>query len=342
MLVALALGTAGGAVFHALDMPLAWMLGAMCATTCAALAGLEVSVPTSARTGMIAILGIMLGSVFTPDIAARAEQWVGGLALQFLFVATVTVASLIYFRRVAHFDPVTAYFAATPGGLTVMVVTGEELGGDPRAISLVHAVRILVVVFVVPFYFRAVVGLDVPSVPAGMGTMSSLGLSDAGILALCGVLGYFLARRLKLPAAALVGPMGLSIAAHLGGLTAAQPPMELVALAQVVVGTGVGCRFVGVPLRQVRGLLGLAVGSSVMMLVFAGLFAFAAGSLSTASPTALFLSFAPGGLAEMSLIALALGIDTAFVSTMHVFRIVYIVMLAPLAFRLLGRERPGE
>jgi membrane AbrB-like protein len=341
VLVALALGTAGGAIFYALNMPLAWMLGAMCATTIAALAGIEVRVPPSARTGMIAILGVMLGSAFTPDIADRIGQWAGGLALQFLFVATVTGASLIYFRRVARFDPVTAYFAATPGGLNVMVIAGEELGGDPRAISLVHAIRILVVVFVVPFYFRVIVGLDVPSVPAGMGTMTSLGLSDAGILALCGVFGFLIARRLKIPAAGLVGPMALSIAAHLGGLTAAQPPLELVAVAQVVVGTGVGCRFVGVPLRQVGGMLGLAVGSSVMMLVLAGLFAFVAASLSTVPPTALFLSFAPGGLAEMSLIALALGIDTAFVSTMHVFRIVYIVMLAPLAFRLLGREREG-
>jgi membrane AbrB-like protein len=321
-------------------MPLAWMLGAMCVTTCVALGGVEMSVPGPARSVMIAILGVMLGSVFTPDIVARAAQWATGIALQFLFVATATLATLIYFQRVARFDPVTAYFAATPGGLNVMVLTGEALGGDPRTISLVHAVRILIVVAVVPFYYRVVVGLDVPSVPAGMADVASLGLNDAAILVICGLAGFVVAQRLKLPAAALVGPMVLSILAHLTGLTASQPPVEVVALAQVVVGTGVGCRFVGVSLRRVSGTMWLAVGSSVLMLVLAALFALVAGSLGSMPPTALFLSFAPGGLAEMSLIALALGIDTAFVSTMHVFRIVYIVLLAPLAFRLLRREPP--
>ena len=53
----------------------------------------------------------------------------------------------------------------------------------------------------------------------------------------------------------------------------------------------------------------------------------------------LVLSFAPGGLAEMALIALILGIDTAFVSAMHVMRIAIVVIGAPLVFRLAGRRK---
>ncbi|MBT7758307.1 MAG: AbrB family transcriptional regulator, partial [Rhodospirillaceae bacterium] len=44
----------------------------------------------------------------------------------------------------------------------------------------------------------------------------------------------------------------------------------------------------------------------------------------------------PGGLAEMSLIALALDVDTAFVATMHLVRILLIVTLAPIFFRAMG------
>ena len=51
----------------------------------------------------------------------------------------------------------------------------------------------------------------------------------------------------------------------------------------------------------------------------------------------LILAYSPGGLAEMSMIALALGIETAFVATHHVFRIGLIVITAPLLFRLLER-----
>ena len=51
---------------------------------------------------------------------------------------------------------------------------------------------------------------------------------------------------------------------------------------------------------------------------------------------ALLLAISPGGLAEMSLVALALDVDTAFVATMHLVRIVLIVTFAPAFFRALG------
>ncbi len=53
---------------------------------------------------------------------------------------------------------------------------------------------------------------------------------------------------------------------------------------------------------------------------------------------ALMLAFSPGGLAEMSLIAIAIGADAAFVATHHVVRIFLIVVIAPLAFKLMRRR----
>lgn len=336
--LALAIGAVGGAVFKLLNLPLAWMLGAMCLCTVAALGGAPVRVPPGLRATMVAILGVMLGSVFTPEIFARAGQWLGGVTLLVVYVGVTSLAVLLYMRKVAGYDPVTAYFAATPGGLNEMTIVGEAMGGDPRVISLTHAIRILVVVLAVPFYFRVIQGYEVPSSPVALGH-GELGAVDALVLGLCALAGYVLAVRLRLPAAQLVGPMLLSAAVHLSGLVRAAPPTELVAVAQVVVGTAVGCRFAGISLGEVRRIMVLGFGSTALMLAMAGLFA-KAGALAGAAPMALFLSFAPGGLAEMSLIALALGIDTAFVSTMHIFRIVLVVVVAPLAFRLLGAPRP--
>ncbi len=56
----------------------------------------------------------------------------------------------------------------------------------------------------------------------------------------------------------------------------------------------------------------------------------------------LTLAFSPGGLAEMSLIAIAIGADAAFVATHHVVRIFMIVVIAPLAFKLMRRGRGGR
>jgi uncharacterized membrane protein AbrB (regulator of aidB expression) len=40
----------------------------------------------------------------------------------------------------------------------------------------------------------------------------------------------------------------------------------------------------------------------------------------------------------MSLVALGLGIDTAYVATMHLVRVILVVIIAPLAWKAIGRK----
>ena len=106
--------------------------------------------------------------------------------------------------------------------------------------------------------------------PAARGPLGpafgALALSDDLVLAGCAI-GGPVARRLRLPAAWLVGPMVLSALVHLTGLTASRPPGLLIAAAQVVVGSFIGCRFAGLgaPLlgRIVLVAAGLATSNSL-------------------------------------------------------------------------------
>jgi membrane AbrB-like protein len=123
------------------------------------------------------------------------------------------------------------------------------------------------------------------------------------------------------------------------GWSNSPPPLELVALAQVVVGCSVGARFAGVPIKEVVSVMTASVGSTILMLLTSLLFAYAVHRLTDLGLEPLILAYSPGGLAEMSLIALALGIETAFVATHHVIRIGLIVISAPLLFRLFERWR---
>lgn len=341
--VALGLGLAacGGALAALAGLPLAWMLGALAATTVAAIGGLHVRVPDGLRAAMIAVLGVMLGSSFTPQIFADVGRWLYAPLVLIAYLALVAAAGVVYFRKVAKFDPVTAYFSAMPGGLSEMAVIGEEMGGDARTISLVHSVRILLLVLTIPLYFRFVEGLDVAALGPSA-ALSRIGALDAAILVGCGVVGFFGARRLRVPAAPLVGPMALSAAVHLSGLTVSAPPGPVVALAQLVVGAAIGCRFAGLDLRRISRVLTFGLGSAVGMIALTVALAAATSAVTGDEPFALALALAPGGLAEMSLIALALGADSVFVSAMHILRIAIIVSVAPLAARAIqGRRRPG-
>jgi len=345
ILFALAIGTAGGFIAHELNVPLAWMLGAMSATTAAAMLGLPVALPVAFRLAMLGVLGVMLGSGFAPEILDRIADW--SISLLGLAIYTLAVTGIVAFflRRFCGYDPITAYFSAAPGGLSEMVLVGSQYGGDERVISLTHTSRILLVVLALPFLMQIIFGYTPGPRPAAGAPFVESEVFDMLVLTFCGVAGFFAARLAKLPAAAVLGPMLFSAAVHMTGVTSAKPPTELVAAAQVVVGTTIGCRFAGVSMKLVGHTILASFGSTVILVAGGLLFAVALHPLTGLPTIGLFLAFAPGGVAEMSLIALALSIDAALVATHHIVRIFFIVVCTPLLFRLLpagvvGRRQP--
>jgi hypothetical protein len=336
VLLTVAIGAVGGTVFFFLGLPLAWMLGAMCATTVAALGGAPLQFWLPLRTIMITVIGTLLGSAFTPEVVERAGHWLGGVGVTVAYVAVISAVVLVYLVRTGRFDRITCFFAATPGGLGIMTLVGESHGGDPRAISLTHATRILIVVFSIPLYLTFVEGLEIGPTTQLVGKVEVAGPVDLAILAVCGVVGSLVAHKLRIPNAGFMGPFALSAAVYFTGFVEGRPPIPLVWIAQLVIGSALGCRFVGVGLGDVRRIVVVALGSATLMLVSAILVSRLAAPLLGLDTTALVLALAPGGLPEMTLMALALDIDTAFVSTMHIVRIILVVAAAPFLFRLLG------
>lgn len=327
----LAFATLGGGFFAWMGTPLAWMLGAMFFTTAASLAGAPTHMSLMLRKVMLAILGIMLGSSFRPEIVDQAVQWLPSMGVMLVFMALITTMSYQFFRRVAGFDQATAYFSSAPGGLTEMIMVGESMGGSVATISLVHATRILVVVGTIPVYFRYIEGLDIPSMPPGPSGLPDL--MDMALLTACAVIGVPLAQKLKLPAGALLGPMILSAILHISGLTSAAPPGPIVACSQIVIGAGIGCRFAGLSLGMVWRTILFAIVSGLLMVIAATVTGIIAAPMIGDLPKPLILALAPGGLAEMSLIALSIGSLTAYISFMHLARIILVVMVFPAIFR---------
>ena len=331
--IALCIGIPGGALFSTLSLPLAWMMGAMLFVTGFALAGVQVAVPNKVRSVFVAILGVMLGSAFTPDLVNRATEFGAALIVQITYMVIAGVAAYGIYRLIARYDVITAYFSSTPGGLSEMTLMGEHYGADARIISLNHAVRVLIIVTVIPFYFRWIEGLEVPASPPNPQQIWTL--LDVMILVGCGAIGYPAAVRLKLPAAALIGPMVLSAAAHISGLTASSVPGTLIAASQLIVGTALGCRFTNrMSAIQMVRVIAIAALAAIVMIAVAIALVSIASLVIPVQNTILFLSLAPGGLAEMSLIALAFGTGTAFVTVMHFIRVAIVMLLGAAVYRV--------
>lgn len=331
--LALAIGMAGGTVFYLLALPLPWMLGALFATMFAAIAKAPVLAPTRIRPAVVAVIGVLLGSRFTPDVLDQAGAWTGTVAILMVYVMVVAMVVVPFYRFVGRLDWVTAYFAGMPGGLSEMIEIGEASGARPTPIILAHSLRIVVTIALIAFWFRIVEG---HAVGAMVGQVHlQLSWLDAAVMLASAVLGGVLGKWLHFPAPSFLGPLLVSAVLHLTGATQSVPPTLLVNTAQVLLGTVLGCRFLGVGLKTLAPAAALSVGATVLTL---GL-AFGAGTamqvLTGVRTDQALLALAPGGLTEMGLIALAIHADVAFVALHHVVRILFVIVLAPLAFRLM-------
>jgi len=335
---ALVFGAIGGAIFSYLTSPIPWMLGAMCVTVALAFLRVPFEIPKLLRMASLMMVGLLLGSAFTPDILDRIGAWVGAIAFNVVYLMCVVTVGTVYFRKVAGQDPASAYFSSTPGGLVEMPFMAEAFGGSARDVSLAHALRIVVVILAIPMYLRFTEGaLFAANARAPVARAGMIGPVDALILIATALTGYWVAKRLRIPAPPLIGAMIASIAVHATGLTTARPPAMLFEAAQVVLGGAIGAYFIGLKLVELGRMALISLVWTAVLLVIAGLFAWLGEHVLGFPFYVLLVALSPGGQAEMGLVALAMGIEAALVATMHFFRSSSSFLLAPVVFRLLKR-----
>ncbi len=344
VLMTLAVGTAGGAVFNLAGMPLPWMLGALTFTVIGVATHGKVHAPQRLRYVAAPVLGVLIGSFFTPDLVQRLGQWSLVILMAAILLACSVLLGVPFFRRFAGLDRASAFCASVPGGMTETLIIGASMGCDTRAVALAHLARIVVVVFTFLVGIRMVAGDAAMSVLPLAAPVTAIGLGEAAILVLCGVVGFLAGRRLRLPAAVLSGPMILSAAAHLSGISHVVPPSWLVSVVQVIIGTTIGVRFAGIRMEEARRMLTAGFLWGVILMLLSLSIALAGGLIVDMDIVPLVLALAPGGVTEMTLVSLALGIDIAFVSTIHVMRISMIAGLALPLIRLVTRRsrRPSS
>ncbi|XKE44151.1 AbrB family transcriptional regulator [Halomonas organivorans] len=329
---ALGVGALGGVVAQGLGLPLAWMLGPLLANLAASSRGLDVRVPEGLREALLGVMGLVLGSRVTPQLAERVLDWPLSVALLLAGVlASTAVASAWYRRR--GFDPVSAWFAAAPGAMTAMILTGEKCGGDPARIAISQALRVVLVVVLLPPLFWALEAPEAEVVTAPARHPEALWL----LLLLPVVIP--LGRRLRLPTPALLGP--LVVAGLLSGLGVASLtlPGWGMNLMLWVLGSAMGARFRGLQGASLgRYLVDAGVATALALAVLA-LFAEAIHqSLGVPRDVAL-LALAPGGIGEMAILAVALDLDPIYVAFHHLVRVVVLMVMAPFWASWLRRRR---
>ena len=333
---ALGISAAGVAVFWALGLPLPFLLGPLTACLLAALAGARMQDMGALGVGMRAILGVAVGASITPDLLGRLPEMALSVALVPLFVVLIGALGYPFFRRYCGYDPATAYYCAMPGGFQDMVLFGQEAGGNVRTLALVHATRVAIIVSLAPFLITGIWGVPLTNAPGS--PAAGMALDQLALLVFAALVGWAIARRIRLFGAAILGPLILAAILSMTGLLTTRPPAEAIIAAQFFIGLGIGAKYVGVTVLELRRDILAGAKFMVVLAVITLIFAEGIALAGLAPSLEAFLAFAPGGQAEMVVLTLVAGADLAFVITHHLARIILVILGAPIIARLMRNQ----
>jgi len=335
---ALSIGAAGAVAASLLHLPAPLLMGPALATIAAVLAGMQLNLPSVARDAALVIIGLTIGLTATQEAVASVVRWPVSFALLTLSIVVTMLAGRTVLRLGWGYDRTTAATASMPGHLSYAVGLSMVTNCNVPAVSLIHSVRVTLLLFLVPLtvtFSGLPQAADEPtSVAAIAWPVLALGVASA----VAAGLGL---KRINVAAPLLIGSMLSGIAIRLSGLAVGEMPALLQWPAFVTLGTLIGTRFSGVRLAEAgrHVLAGVAFTTTALA---SGLGMAAIASILLGLPLATMLvAFVPGGLEVSAAMSVALGLDPTFVAAHHVFRLLVLPFLAAVLIPNTNRDSVG-
>ena len=329
-LLTLSVGFAGALIFAWVKLPLPWVTGPLFFSVILALSGVPLWMPGWLRPPSMVVLGILFGTAASPDLVNLILSWWPSMIFIVLYVVVSVMLLTAYLIYLGRYDFKTAFLASAPGGMIPMTLLGQAYGADDKTIAIMQSERLILTVLTIPIAFRLFAGY-VPSGNVGTGGSFAAFLpADILPMILACIVGWTIAKIIRLPAPSLMGPMIAIALLRLNGVVTSDMPDSLVAIAQVFIGISVALRFNGSNFRDVLPALTHGAVAGLMMVLVAVVFAVAAAMIVESSAQSLILAFAPGGFAEMALIGFGLGVEISFVITHQLVRYFFIVLTTPV------------
>ncbi|MFV0480993.1 MAG: AbrB family transcriptional regulator [Campylobacteraceae bacterium] len=340
MLLLLLIGLLGVFVFKLLHLPLPWLLGPIVISAIVTrYPKLPIARPAILSIPARLVLGLAIGSTFTPAIFPYISSYLYSLIFIFPFVILIAIFGTWYYIRVAKMDVMTAFFSTMPGGLLEMVTFGEAKGANVRAITLTQSARLLMLVVILPFiieiFFHIPLNKSIHIAPA----FSEVSYLEMLIMAVVATIGWKVAERFKMAGSVLIGSMIAGAVAYSFGVLTHKPPEEFLFFAQLVLGIMVGSSFKGVSKYELfitlRAAFGFFLILTVICLIFVGIVYY----FTDFDLVSIMLAFSPGGQTEMMIIAMVIASNIPYIALHHVTRIFLIMAISPIFAHWLDRKK---
>ena len=331
----LLISAAGVGLFLLFDWPLPFLIGPMAACLVCALASVPLQSMGLVGMFMRTFLGVAIGTSITPEIVGELPQFALSLATIPILILLLAFGGFRLLRALG-FDKQTSLYASLPGGLQEMLMLGEGAGGNVRAMSLIHATRVLALFAFVPLAITLIWGIDLSDPPGR--PASSMPAHEIALMIAAAFLGWRIAELLRIPGPSLLGPAILAMILSLTGIINSRPPTEILVVAQFFIGLAVGVRYSGITVSEFRKYVLAGIVYSAVTGALSVAFLFAVLSVLSLPPIDVLLAFLPGGQAEMAIIAIVAGADVPFVIAHHFLRIMVVLVIAQIVSGWLKRR----
>jgi len=328
----------GAIIFLWLKLPLPWLFGPLFSCLLAALIGINLYSIKILSDAMRTILGVAVGATVTLSFLLALPGFWNTLIFIPITVILSGIIGVWYFQKLCGYDFPTAYYSSMPGGLQDMLVFGEEAGGNVRAMSLIHATRVLVIIIALPTLLTFIWGISLDKPPGD--PIKNFEIEQLIILGICGIAGWKIASFLGMFGASILGPLILTAIASITGILHTRPPVEAIWAAQYFIALGIGVKYVGVTAQEIRKDILAGLGFCIFLLVITLSIVSLVINYNLAPAVDAILSMAPGGQAELVVITLIVGADLGFVVAHHLFRIFIVILGAPIMERFMKSKYP--
>lgn len=333
MALTAAAGSVGGGLFALAQLPAGWLTGSMVVTAALVIAGARLDMPDWVRQIIFVLLGVSMGSAFTPDSAATLFKWPASLMGLAFAVAGVMTGCTAFLLLYAKWDKATAFFASVPGAMSYVLALSLQSRADTRLVVVAQMLRLLILMALLPIFVRATMPFQ--QIPAASADVTALAtaIGFGAEIALGFALGYAL-EKLNVPAGFMVGGMAAGAGVHLSGMVSGAMPAAILIPSQILLGAFIGLRFTGTDLKLLRQAAIPGFGAFVIAIAISGAAAFAvAGGLGLPLGQVL-VAFAPGGLEAMTILAFVLGLDPAYVGVHQLARFLGLSLILPLIAKI--------
>ena len=327
----------GGMLCRTAGLPLPFILGPMAAAAVVANLFAPMRHGKLVRRSGQLFVGASAGALLGPDGLAqildllRVMLAIAVTSIGFGFMLAVPTA------RIAGIDRLSALLSCLPAGMAEMATLARDLGGNEQAVAIIHTLRVIMVLAVIPL----LLGLDttttspVATLPGEPGDLAIV----LGIVAVSGLLGW-VANRLRVTNPWIIVPMLVSIGLVGAGIRVPPVPPVLLVAAQIGIGISLGLRF---RLDQIRQFPRIAAAGlmSGLLLIMAAFFILtgATKALTGIDHASAVLAVAPGGLGEMIAAASTLGLLAASVAGFQICRSIVTNLLVPPLIRTVMARR---